>query len=44
MSGDKVNYTLLLQIAVEMRDPYPRSLILRYVTQRYREDLRRMLG
>ena len=44
ISGDKVNYTLLLQIlAVAMRDPYARSLVLRYVTQHYREDLRRML-
>ncbi|MCE4599093.1 MAG: hypothetical protein F7C81_02730 [Desulfurococcales archaeon] len=44
ISGERINYTLLLEVlAVALRDPYARSLILRYVTQHYREDLREML-
>jgi intergrase/recombinase len=39
-----VNYTLILQIiTVAMRDPYSRDLVLRYITQHYREDLRQLL-
>ena len=39
-----VNYTFILQvITVAMKDPYARNLILRYITQHYREDLRQLL-
>ena len=39
-----INYTFILQvIIVAMRDLYARSLILRYIAQHYREDLRQLL-
>ncbi len=39
-----INYTFILQvITVAMKDPYARSLVLRYITQHYREDLRQLL-
>ncbi|MEM0235986.1 integrase [Thermofilum sp.] len=40
-----IDYSLALElIQLALRDPYLKQIILRTVVQRYREDLRRMLG